>query len=106
MAIFRDYEVSVWTLQDEFLTVLKPRQADTRKFLDEPQIKLNVDGTEEFTFSVPMYIYEGTERIENPIWYNTHKGPFQIRQNQDHCDRQADPAGDRRHGHIVTSGVC
>ena len=74
MAIFRDYEVSVWTLQDEFLTVLKPRQADTRKFLDEPQIKLNVDGTEEFTFSVPMYIYEGTERIENPIWYNTHNG--------------------------------
>jgi hypothetical protein len=33
------------------------------------------DGTETFTFSIPMYLYvtteDGMEKIENPIWYMT-----------------------------------
>jgi len=32
---------------------------------------LNIDGTQEFEFSIPMYYrYEG-KLIDNPGWYNT-----------------------------------
>jgi len=51
-------------------------------------MRLNIDGTEEFSFSIPMYIYifEEKDRYktnvkesrmikkENPIWYNTRNG--------------------------------
>ena len=33
-----------------------------------------MDGTENFTFEIPMYIYRGMKRIENPIWYHVSNG--------------------------------
>ena len=85
----RSYEVSLWTLQDEFITVLK--WSDNRQLagIQDARMTLNVDGTQNFSFTIPMYLYEmneGNRRstnladqpsmdlIENPIWYNTRNG--------------------------------
>lgn len=74
MGLFRDYEIQLWTLQDEFLTVLKPYGVENKYFINQPEMKLNIDGTQEFTGEIPMYIYRDTERVENPIWYNVEQG--------------------------------
>jgi hypothetical protein len=37
-------------------------------------MKLNIDGTQEFTFSIPMYYYFHGEMITNENWYNTRNG--------------------------------
>ncbi len=52
----RSYEVSLWTLQDSFITVLKWSDVEQPGRIQEPKMKLNIDGTESFTFSIPMYI--------------------------------------------------
>ena len=71
----RDYEISLWDLQDNFITVLKPMQQDTQGTILEPKMSLADDGTQELTFSIPMYIVkEDKDKIENPIWYNTING--------------------------------
>lgn len=70
----RDYEISLWTIDDFFLGILKPSGVENKGQIQSPKQKRNNDGTEEFTFSVPMYIHENGERIENPIWYNTKNG--------------------------------
>lgn len=74
MGLFRDYEIQLWTLQDEFLTVLKPYGVENKYFINQPEMKLNIDGTQEFTGEIPMYIYRNTERVENPVWYNVEQG--------------------------------
>ena len=72
----RSYEVSLWTLQDEFITVLKWSDAQQKNRIQEPKIELDVDGTQKFTFKVPMYIrdHDLTTSIvtykENPLWYD------------------------------------
>ena len=81
----RSYEVSLWTLQDEFLTVLKWSDVEQKGRIQNPEMTLNVDGTQNFTFEIPMYInsYMLTDnfsdepitsdinlRRENPNWYN------------------------------------
>lgn len=79
----RSYEVSLWTLQDEFITVLKWSDVEQKGRIEEPKMTLDVDGTQNFTFSIPMYIMKWDEnanyharmqKIENPIWYNTQNG--------------------------------
>ena len=70
----RSYEVSIWTLQDEFITVLKWSDIEQKGRIQEPKMTLNIDGTEKFEFSIPMYIYDQGKRIENPNWYNTRNG--------------------------------
>ena len=77
----RSYEVSLWTLQDEFITVLKWSNVEQQGRIQEPQMTLNVDGTQNFNFSIPMYLYyyvetpqPHMEKKENPIWYNTRNG--------------------------------
>ena len=70
----RSYEVSVWTLQDEFITVLKWSDAEQKGRIEDPQMTLNIDGTQEFTFSIPMYYYYHSKLIDNPNWYNTQNG--------------------------------
>ena len=74
--IIRNYEVSVWTLQDSFITVLKPYSDDLRNItqIEDPNLKLQDDGTEEFNFSIPMYIRVNGEKVENPIWMNVVNG--------------------------------
>jgi len=51
--------------------------------IQEPKMVLNVDGTENFSFVIPMYLQYWDENAnytaqmvlkENPIWYNTRNG--------------------------------
>lgn len=70
----RNYEISVWTLQDDFITVLKAADIQRKGQTQEGELTLNVDGTQELSFSIPMYLYEGIKRIENPAWYDYKHG--------------------------------
>ena len=70
----RSYEVSIWTLQDEFISVLKASNVENKGQISEPKVIIKDDGTLELQFSLPMYLYEGKERIVNPLWYNTTNG--------------------------------
>ena len=70
----RNYEVSIWTLQDSFISVLKQSNLENKGQIQDPNMTLKNDGTLEFTFSLPMYIYKGPTRFENPIWYNVRNG--------------------------------
>ena len=75
----RSYEVSVWTLQDEFLTMLKWSDAEHKGRIQYPKMTLSVDGTQELSFSIPMYYDNGFGTlIENPNWYNTQNGNLLI----------------------------
>lgn len=89
----RSYEVSLWTLQDEFITVLKWSDVEQKGRIQDPHMKLNVDGTQNFTFSIPMYLYveeldedfqhvKRMKKIENPIWYNTQNGNLMVGLNK------------------------
>jgi len=53
----RSYEVSLWSLQDEFITVLKWSDVENTGRIEEPKMAIDVDGTEDFTFSIPMYMF-------------------------------------------------
>ena len=68
------YEVSVWTLQDEFITILKRSNVDSLGQIEDGELTIKDDGTEELTFSIPMYIYNGQSRVVNPIWHSTMNG--------------------------------
>lgn len=70
----RSYEVSLWTLQDEFITVLKWSDVEQKGRIEHPIMTINIDGTEKLTFSIPMYYREKGELVENPNWYNTRNG--------------------------------
>lgn len=70
----RSYEVSLWTLQDEFITVLKWSDVEQKGRIESPKMKLSIDGTQEFTFDIPMYYRINGERILNPNWYNVENG--------------------------------
>ena len=71
----RSYEVSIWTLQDEFLTVLKWSDIEQKGRIEHPKMVLADDGTQSFDFSIPMYYDDGKgTKIPNPIWYNTRNG--------------------------------
>ena len=74
----RNYEVSIWTLQDSFITVLKWFNLENKGQIQNPKMSLNTDGTQDFSFSIPMYIIDGAEKKENPIWYNTLNGNLAI----------------------------
>lgn len=70
----RNYEVSIWSLQDEFITVLKPSNIENKGQISDGKTTIRDDGTLELSFSIPMYYYVGKTRIENPIWYTTRNG--------------------------------
>ena len=82
----RSYEVSLWTLQDDFITVLKWSDAEQKGRIQNPKMTLNIDGTEKFTFSIPMYyrVYSNPdpnykksgELVENPNWYLVEDGEY------------------------------
>ena len=83
---FRNYEVSVWTLQDNYITTLKSgdpiqianpskpaiawSQARAHGQIQNGKMTLNIDGTQNLSFDIPMYLYVNGERKENPNWYN------------------------------------
>ena len=66
----RNYEVSIWTLQDSFIAVLKHAGLENKGQILQPELDLIDDGTQEFNFKIPMYIQKDGEKIENPIWYD------------------------------------
>jgi len=70
----RDYEVSIWTLQDEFLTLLKPANIESKGQPRDGNITLKSDGTQELQLSIPKFIFSNGLRIVNPIWENTING--------------------------------
>lgn len=70
----RPYEISLWTLQDSFITVLKPIGLSNRGQIETPKCRIKNDGTQELNFSIPMYYRKDGELIENPIWYNVING--------------------------------
>lgn len=70
----RSYEVSVWTLQDDFITVLKPANIEFKGQIQDGSLELNVDGTQEFSFTIPMYLNVDGIKKENPIWYDYRDG--------------------------------
>ena len=76
--IMRDYEISLWTLQDSFITVLKPYGSDIKGQIQDGKMNIKNDGNETLSFSIPMYLYvrdgDITIKKENPIWYNTLNG--------------------------------
>ena len=73
----RDYEVQVWTLQDSYLATLKWSKADHKGQIYDAKMGLVDDGTQGFSFTIPMYLYveedETLRKIENPIWYMTQE---------------------------------
>lgn len=70
----RPYEISLWTLQDSFITVLKPNGIFNKGQIETPNCVIKNDGTQELKFSIPMYYYENNALVENPIWYNVING--------------------------------
>ena len=66
----RPYEMSLWTLQDSFLAILKAPGIEVKGQIEEPKFTLKSDGTEELSFQVPMYYYKKDEYIENPFWFD------------------------------------
>ena len=70
----RRYEASVWSLQDDFITVLKAAGVDNKGQIQEPNMSLNVDGTQELSFKIPMYLNINGIKQENPGWYNYTNG--------------------------------
>ena len=74
----RSYEASLWTLQDEFITVLKWSDVEQKGRIENAKMTLNIDGTEKLTFSIPMYYRLDGQLIENPSWYNTRNGNLMV----------------------------
>ena len=72
--MLRPYEISLWTLQDGFITVLKPIGLHNKGQIETPKCQIKNDGTLELNFSIPMYYRENGELVENPIWYNVING--------------------------------
>lgn len=70
----RSYEVSIWTLQDSFITVLKQTNLEHKGLIEEAKMSLKDDSEDTFSFRIPMYIHRNGQRIENPLWYNTTNG--------------------------------
>lgn len=84
---YRNYELSIWTLQDSYITTLKSGdpllvsdgslpavtwpQARAQGQVQNGEMELNIDGTQTLSFDIPMYIYINGERVENPNWYTT-----------------------------------
>jgi len=90
---YRNYEVSVWTLQDNYITTLKSAdpitiitnddanlparawsQARAQGQVQDGHMTINIDGTQTLSFDIPMYIYKDGIKIENPCWYNVVDG--------------------------------
>ena len=83
----RSYEVSLWTLQDEFITVLKWSDVEQQGRIENAKMTLNIDGTEDFEFSVPMYYNVNGNLVENPNWYTINNMYVVTNELEDHTGR-------------------
>ena len=88
---FRPYEMSVWTLNDDFIAVFKSEDMDVKGSINDPEIVLADDGTQELHFSIPISLYYEEEesnlvnntfpvysrvvkKKQNPLWENGISG--------------------------------
>ena len=71
---------------------MKHANLELKGQIQNPIVKIKDDGTREFTFSIPMYLYNGTELVENPNWYNTTNGNLMIglRKIKVICDKKTE----------------
>lgn len=72
----RSYEISVWTLQDECITVLKPSELEFKGEVQSGVATFADDGTENLNFSIPMYYNYNGEWTLNPAWQHILDGHF------------------------------
>ena len=75
--IIRSYEISIWTLQDRFLSVLKWATMDHKGQIQDPSITLRDDGTQELSFTIPKYYLVGMDKIPNPMWLHLEDQPLE-----------------------------
>lgn len=73
----RDYEVSVWTLQDSFITVLKSSKLEHKGQIQDPDMHMIDDGTLIFSFKIPMYLHN----IENNRWFDVTLQNVEVKKN-------------------------
>lgn len=73
----RSYEVSIWTLQDRFLSVLKWATMDHKGQIQDPSVTLRDDGTQELSFTIPKYYLVGMNKIPNPMWLHLEDQPLE-----------------------------
>lgn len=73
----RSYEVSIWTLQDRFVSVLKWATMDNKGEVQNPEMTLRDDGTQELSFTIPQYYQDGLVRILNPLWKHLDQQPLE-----------------------------
>lgn len=66
----------MWTLQDEFISVLKPFDIENKGFVQKPIVIFKTDSVDTCTFSIPKFLYIDGIRTLNPIWGNVEKGNF------------------------------
>ncbi len=73
----RSYEISIWTLQDRFLSVLKWSTMNQKGQIQEPEVILRDDGTEELSFTIPKFYWVGPDKIPNPMWLHLQDQPLE-----------------------------
>ena len=74
----RKYEISLWTLQDSFITVLKPSGLKWEGQGLDPHLVIKDDGDRTLSFKIPMYLRKNGKFVENPIWHNTRNGVLMV----------------------------
>ena len=74
----RDYEVSLWSLQDSFIAILKQYGLEYKGQIQSGKLTNKDDGTQTFSFTIPMYLYKEGEKIQNPSWYNVESGALLV----------------------------
>lgn len=66
----RRYEVSIWSMYDDFITIIENSDSKSKGGIQQPILILNTDGTQTFNFTVPMYFNVNGKKYINPSWYN------------------------------------
>lgn len=74
MSDLRNFEISIWTLQDSFITVIESAFNKIKGKTQNAVMTLNMDGTESLTFTIPMKYDLNGELIVNPSWNSTMNG--------------------------------
>ena len=74
MSDLRNFEISIWTLQDSFITVIESAFNKVKGKTQNAVMTLNMDGTESLTFTIPMKYDLNGELIVNPSWNSTMNG--------------------------------
>ena len=74
----RDYEVSLWSLQDSLIAILKQYGHEGKGQIQDGKLTDKDDGTQSFSFTIPMYYYKDGQKIQNPSWYNVESGALLV----------------------------